>query len=92
METLYGSFQKRKGTILMSGFEHKTEIAEAERSIQKSEAFREIKPEKEISFEEVQAFWDNFLTAISKRAKNFVMTTVRSIALTVNSSLTRLTS
>lgn len=60
METLYGSFQKRKGTILMSGFEHKTEIAEAERSIQKSEAFREIKPEKEISFEEVQAFWDNF--------------------------------
>ena len=56
METLYGSFQKRKGTILMSGFEHKTEIAEAERSIQKSEAFREIKPEKEISFEEVQAF------------------------------------
>lgn len=44
----------------MSGIEHRTEIAEAERSIPKSEAFREIKPEKEISFEEVQAFWDNF--------------------------------
>ena len=36
METLYGSFQKRKGTILMSGFEHKTEIAEAERSLTSS--------------------------------------------------------
>lgn len=64
METLYGSIQKRKGTIVMSGFERKTEISEAERSIPKSEDFREIKPEKDISSEDVQAFWDNFFDGV----------------------------